>query len=232
MEDDTASVENTIAAESADDTIVVPDVTPTGVCELAWSNEDADTVVDAPSAYHSVQLWGLAAAALVVAATAVIWFGVDLYHARSVTPATPSAPTAEGAPDPTAVPRAIPQPTSTAPAPKTETVTAPPPVTVTVTPKTAAAPATPRLSEPPSNAYAVYVGLLSRDGIVPTSSAEQMHDEAYYFCLAVDTGNTDAIQTLIEKSQQKSLALGTTQIRAMYADVVQAYCPQLADRPW
>lgn len=230
MDDDTTSVENTIAAESADDTIVVPDVTPTGVCELAWSNEVADTVVDAPSAYHSVHLWGLAAAALVVAATAVIWFGVDLYYARSVTPATPSTPTAERAPHPTAVPRAIPEPP--APAPKTETVTASPPVTVTVTPKTVAAPATPRLPEPPPNAYAVYVGLLSRDGIVPTSSAEQMHDEAYYFCLAVDTGNTDAIQTLIEKSQQKSLALGTTQIRAMYADVVQAYCPQLADRPW
>jgi hypothetical protein len=239
MNDDTGRLDETrlVAAAGADDTIVVPDVTPTGIAELAWScDEDDDEPDTTPRrSLHWLLPWSLAVAAVLVTAAAVTWFGNILYHEAESKPAmapivhrpTPD----ELSPKPPSN-MSPPGPTVTVLAPPPITVTAPPPVTVSALPPTVAPPTTLPLPEPPANAYDTYIGLLSRDGIVPTVSAQQMHDEAYYFCLAVDTDNTEAIQTLIQKSQQRSLGLGPASIRGMYADVVQAYCPQLADRPW
>jgi len=104
MEDE---ADTAIGAEPAfDDTIVVPDLTPTGVAERAWSDSheeypDTGTVSAIPAAPHrSIGRWVAAGAALAIAATAVAWFGIDFYRSGSPTPGAPVTVTQMAPPPP------------------------------------------------------------------------------------------------------------------------------------
>lgn len=85
----------------ADDTVIVPDIAPTGIAELAWSDghgpvEDylpTDSTPTVPARSISFLNWSAAVAILAIAAAVVAWFGLDFYReSRPVTAPAPSSP--------------------------------------------------------------------------------------------------------------------------------------------
>ncbi|MDI3314515.1 MAG: DUF732 domain-containing protein [Mycobacterium sp.] len=235
--DESAADHVTVAAEvmrDTDETAVALNRPPVTSPELAWSSE-AETDETAESAERTNWRWRLRWASLValvcVMALATGWLSLALYR-EDFTHSIPHAPPApvKTVPMPRAAPAPTPiKPVSIAPLPPAqhEVPPAPPPVTVTSPPPSVAAPsAPPRLPAPPAHAYDLYVQLLARDGIVPTDSPEEMHDQAYWLCLAVSTGDTAAVNSFIDKSEQQDTLLSPAQVRAMLADAVDAYCPE------
>jgi hypothetical protein len=230
MSEETASEPETEAGQTA----VVPSSATDDVA-LAWS-ADHDVEDDSRDGgrWRDRLRWAAAVVLLCATAAASAWLAIALYR-QEFDSHKATEPKAEPAVAPVAP---LPKPLPAEPAPPSAEPSLPSPTPAEhetvpqLTPQPAAAAPTvaPPLPDPPANAYETYVQLMMRDGILVTDSPNVMHDEAYWVCRARGTGDTSATNALIEKSAQKSPLLSRVQIRAVFADVVQAYCPEYSSR--
>lgn len=211
-----------------DQTAAVPGVARSEAAELAWSAELPEPPREEPP-WRDWLRWATLAITVVTLAGATGWLGTAFYEQWDtpatqaepvvvVTPAPAPPPVKPQAPKP-ATPKALP---SAGPAAQHEEAPSPTPQA----PSPPAAGVPPPLPDPPAHAYDTYVQLLARDGIISTNSPQEMHDQAYWVCRAVSTGDTTRLNTIIVESQLRDALLTPAQIRTMLTYVVVAYCPE------
>ncbi|OBH55415.1 DUF732 domain-containing protein [Mycobacterium sp. E2479] len=208
-------------------TTVVPGASGADVAELAWSAEQPETPPGV-SPWRDRVRWATLAVTVITLAGATGWLATLFYEEQWATPVTAAAPPSREVVASAAPPARVPESTAEkalpSPGPPAQHEEAPSPPPQAPSPPAAGVP--PPLPDPPAHAYDTYVQLLARDGIISTNSPQEMHDQAYWVCRAVSTGDTTRLNTIIVESQLRDALLTPAQIRTMLTYVVVAYCPE------